>query len=738
MITSFDLARPKPSEPSRRELMIGSAVVGGALLLGACSKADLLSVGASKPQIGAFGPFIRIAPDGAVTVVSKHIEFGQGSSTGQAAIVAEEMDADWDKVSVEPAPADAKLYTNTLLGVQGTGGSSAINESWDQLRQAGAAARALFVQAAADAWKVPAGEVSVKNGVVSHAGSGRSASFGELQAAAAQLKPPAKPKLKDPKDFTLIGTERATRRDSRAKATGQARYTQDVYEPGLLTAVVLHSPRFGGKLKSFDATEAKKVKGVVDVFAIPTGVAVVAEGVWPALQGRRALKAEWDDSRAEQRSCHEIAAAYRRLADFATPADPHDKTWQTFENRGPENGHATGKAFAGETLTATYDFPYLAHAPMEPLNCTARVQGGKVKLVFGSQIPTLDQVNTALVVGTLPGAVEIETLYAGGSFGRRAVPDSDYVVECVRIAKRIGGGRPVKLMWTREDDMSGGRYRPLAHHAIQVGIGRDGFPAAWRHRIVIQSFMKGTPMMKGDLDGSAVEGVMGSAYFDVIPVVHAELAQPVSPVTTLWWRSVGATHAAMAMEHTIDQLAHRAGRDPYAYRRALLAKSEADRHLAVLDLAAQKAGWGQPLEDGWTRGIAVHESFGSVVANVAEVKLVDGQPKVRRVVVAIDCGLAVAPDQVRAQMEGGVCYGLSSALRDQITLKDGLVQPTNFDAYRVLRMDEAPEVETHIVPSGAHPSGAGEPGTPVILPAVANALLAATGKPVTSLPLVTA
>ena len=731
MITSRDVARRRASEVSRRDVMIGSAVVGGSLLVGACSRTDILSFGAPKADFGAFGPFIRIAPDGAVTVVSKHIEFGQGSSTGQAAIVAEEMDADWDKVSVEPAPANAKLYANTLLGVQGTGGSSAINESWDQLRKAGAAGRALFVQAAADAWKVPAAEVTVKSGIVSHPGSGRHASFGELYLAAAKLAPPPTPKLKNPKDFTLIGTERVTRRDSRAKTTGQARYTQDVYEPGLLTAVVLHSPRFGGKLKSFDATEAKRVKGVVDIFAIPTGVAVVAEGVWPALQGRRALKAEWDDSRAEQRSCHEIMAAYRRLATPDGPPQPNDKTWQTFENRGKPDD----KPFTGETLTATYDFPYLAHAPMEPLNCTARVEGNKVKLVFASQIPTLDQLNAALVVGTLPGAVEIETLFAGGSFGRRAVPDSDYVVECVHIAKHVGGGRPVKLMWTREDDMSGGRYRPLAHHAIQVEIGRDGFPRSWSHRIVIQSFMKGTPLMKGDLDGSAVEGVMGSPYFDVIPRVHGQLAQPASPVTTLWWRSVGATHSAMAMEHTIDQLAHRAGQDPYAYRRALLAKSEADRHLAVLDLAAQKAGWGQPLEDGWTRGIAIHESFGSVVANVAEVKLVDGVPKVRRVTAVIDCGVAVSPGQIRAQMEGGVCYGLSSALRDQLTLKDGLAQQTNFDAYRVLRMDEAPQVETYIIPSGEHPSGVGEPGTPVIIPAVANALLAATGKPVSSLPL---
>jgi isoquinoline 1-oxidoreductase beta subunit len=734
MITSRDIAearaqaqnQAKRPELSRRELMIGSAVVGGSLWVGACSKADLLSFGAPKPEIGAFGPFVRVAPDGRVTVVSKHVELGQGSSTGQAAIVAEEMDADWDKVSVEAAPANAKIYASTLMGVQGTGGSTAINESWDQLRKAGAAARALFAQAAAQTWKVPPSEVTVKDGIVSHPGSGKSASFAELYPTASKLQPPASPKLKDPKQFTLIGTDRVTRRDSRAKATGQARYTQDVYEPGLLTAVVLHPPRFGGKLKRFDAAEAMKIKGVVDVFAIPSGVAVVAEGVWPALKGRQALKAEWDDSRAERRSSEEILAHYRDIA-----AGHVTETWQNFEKRGDGT-----KAPDGEVLTATYDFPYLAHAPMEPMNCTARVDGHKVKLAFASQIPSLDQLNSAMVVGTLPGSVEIETLYGGGSFGRRAVPDSDYVVECVHIAKHIGHGRPVKLMWTREDDMTRGRYRPLAHHRVQVRLGRDGFPTSWGHRIVVQSFLKGTPMMKGKLDGTAVEGVQGSAYFDVIPVVHAELAQPASPVTTLWWRSVGATHAAMAMEHTIDQLAHKAGQDAYAYRRALLAKSEADRHLAVLDLAAQKAGWGQPLEDGWTRGMAIHESFGSVVANVAEVKLVDGVPKVRRVVAAIDCGTAVAPDQIRAQMEGGVCFGLSSVLRDQITLKDGVVQQTNFDAYRVLRMNEAPKVETYIVPSGEHPSGVGEPGTPVIIPAVANAILAATGKPVTRLPLI--
>jgi isoquinoline 1-oxidoreductase beta subunit len=706
--------------------MIGAAVVGGSLLVGACSRTDLMSMGAKKPDFGAFGPFVRIAPDGAVTVISKHIEFGQGTASGLAAIIAEEMDADWDRVKVELAPGDTKAYANTLLGIQGTGGSTAINEAWDQSRKAGAAARALFVQAASNAWKVPAGEITVKDGIVTHTASAKSAPFGDLIAAASKLKAPTDPTLKDPKSFTLIGTERVTRRDALAKSTGQVRFTQDVYEPGMLTAVVARSPRFGGKLKSFDASDARKIKGVVDVFAIPSGVAVVADGVYAARKGRDALKLQWDDSKAEMRGSDQILAHYKDIVAGRAP-----ETWQAFDSRGDAK-----TAFGDGTLDFAYDFPYLAHAPMEPMNCTARVDGGKAKLVFASQIPTLDQMNTAFVVGALPGSIEIDTLYAGGSFGRRATPTSEYVVECVQIAKHVGHGRPVKLIYTREDDMTGGRYRPLAHHAVRVKLGPDGLPAAWRHRIVIQSFMKGTPMMQGDLDDTAVEGVKGSPYLKAVPIVDAQLATPTSPVTTLWWRSVGATHTALVMEHTLDQLAARAGQDPLAYRRALLTKAGAKRHLAVLDLVAEKSGWGSPLADGWTRGLAVHESFGTVVANVAEVKLIDGTPKVRRVVAAVDCGVAVAPDLIRAQMEGGICFGLSSALRDRITLKDGIVEQTNFDAYQVLRMNEAPHVDTFILPSGAHPTGVGEPGTPVVIPAVANALFAATGKPTTSLPFV--
>ncbi len=714
---------------TRREVVVSATLVGGALLVG-CSPGDLLSVGA-KTEFGAFGPFIKIGADGAVTVVSKHIEFGQGNHAGLAAIVAEELDADWTKVKVEQAPAIAKVYANTGMGVQGTGGSSAISNSWDQLRKAGAAARAMFVEAAANKWNAPVGEISVKDSVVSHAGSAKSATFAELLPDAAKVTPPAAPTLKDPKTFTLIGTDKVRRKDSQAKSDGTARFTQDVHLPDMLVAMVAHAPRFGAKVATFDAAEAKKVPGVVEVYQIPTGVAVVAENTWAAKKGRDALSVTWNEDAAEKRSSDAILAQYKDLASGKTPATEKMK-WQAFESKG-DITKATGDAFE-----ATYDFPFLAHATMEPMNCVAQVSMGKAKLTFGSQIPTVDQLNTAKIVAMLPGAVEIETLFAGGSFGRRANFQSDYVAECVEIAKKVGKDRPVKLVWTREDDMTAGYFRPIVHHTVRVTLDKDGYPASWRHRVVTQSIMKGSPMGEPKLDETAVEGTKGSPYLKATPIVDAQLIQPDVGVPVLWWRSVGATHTAFAMEHTIDQLAHKAGKDPVEYRRAIYTKAGANRHLAVLNLAAEKAGWPNTAADGWSRGVAVHESFGSVVAQIAEVKLVDGVPKLGKVITAIDCGTAISPDQIAAQMEGGTCYGLSAALFGQVTLKDGAVEQTNFDTYRVLRNTEAPTVETYIVPSGAVPSGVGEPGTPVIAPAVANAILAMTGKGTTSLPFVKA
>ncbi|WP_029910340.1 xanthine dehydrogenase family protein molybdopterin-binding subunit [Caulobacter sp. UNC358MFTsu5.1] len=714
---------------SRRDLVVGATLAGGALLVG-CSPADLMSAG-SKVDVGAFGPFIRFDPDGAVTVLSKHIEFGQGNHAGLGAIVAEELDADWSRVKVLHAPANAKLYANGGMGIQLTGGSSAISNSWEQLRKAGAGARAMFVQAAATRWNVPADQITVKDGVVS--GGGKSAGFGELIADAAKVAPPENPTLKDPKTFTLIGTDRVRRKDSLIKSNGSARYTQDVQLPDMLVAMVAHAPRFGGTVKSFDADEAKKVAGVVDVYEIPTGVAVVADNTYAARMGREALKVEWDEGKVETRGSATIAQQWR---DIAAGKGPADLKWEAFDSKGDASVASGGKG--SEVFETTYDFPYLAHATMEPMNCVAIVDGNKVKLIHGSQAQTLDQMNAAKIVKTLPGSVEIETLYAGGSFGRRANFPSDYVAECVTIAQKVGKGRPVKLVWTREDDMRAGFFRPLVHHAVRVRVDKDGYPASWRHRIVTQSIMKDSPMKAKGPDQTAIEGTAGSPYLKATPIVDAQLATPEGGVPVLWWRSVGATHTAFVMEHTIDQLALKAGKDPVEYRRVLYAKAgeHGARHLAALNLAVEKAG--PTPTPGFTRGVAVHESFGSVVAQVAEVKLVDGEPRVGRVVTAIDCGLAVAPDQVAAQVEGGTCYGLSAALYGEVTLTDGRVDQSNFDTYRVLRMNEAPVVETHVVPSGNPPSGVGEPGTPVIAPAVANALLALSKTPTGRLPFVRA
>ncbi len=723
-IKSFDKARP-----TRRAVVIASAATAGGALLVGCSPAQILGIGTPDVDFGPFGPFISIAANGDVTVVSKHIEFGQGNHAGLAAIVAEELDADWDRVKVVQAPANVKVYANLGQGVQGTGGSSAINNSWDQLRKVGAAARAMFVSAAAARWSVPVGEIGVKNSVVSHP-AGKSATFADLLPDAAKVAPPKEPTLKDPKAFTLIGSDRVRRKDSLAKSTGTARFTQDVHLPNMLTAMVAHPPRFGATVASFDAAAAKAVPGVVDVFKIPSGVAVVAANTWAARQGRDAVKVTWDDAKAERRGSDEILATYKALASGKTQPTG-DLKWQVFD------AHGAGAAPAGgKVVEATFDFPFLAHAPMEPMNCVAETGGGKTKLTFGSQIPTVDQLNAAMIVGALPGSVQIETLFAGGSFGRRANFKSDYAAECVHIAKHVGGGRPVKLVWSREDDMSGGYYRPMVHHAVRVTLDADGYPAHWRHRIVTQSIMKGSPVGGGGLDESAVEGAKGSPYLKATPVVDAQAILPDSGVPVLWWRSVGATHTAFVMEHMVDQLARAAGKDPVDYRRALYAKAGASRWLAALNLAAEKAG-PKPAE-GWSRGVAVHECFGTVVAQVAEVKLQDGKPRVGRVVTAVDCGTPISPGQIAAQMEGGTCFGLSAALYGRVTLKGGEVEQKNFDTYRVLRIDEAPQVETHLVPSGAHPSGVGEPGTPVIGPAVANALLALTGKPTSSLPFVQA
>jgi isoquinoline 1-oxidoreductase beta subunit len=711
---------PEPATASRRTFLKGGAALGAALVV------EFRFVPRAFAGDDGFAPnaFVRIAPDDTVTIVAKHLEMGQGVHTGLATVLADELDADWAQVRVEAAPSDPTRYNNLSWGpVQGTGGSSGIANSWTQLRQAGATARAMLVAAAASKWDVPAASLSVDKGVVSHAASGRRATFGELAALAAAQPAPKDVPLKEPKDWKLIG-KTAPRVDSTAKTDGSARFTMDVYLPDMLTAVIARPPLFGATVKSIDKTAAMKVPGVTDVVEVPAGVAVLAKGFWPARKGRTALQVEWDESKAERRGTSELRAEYLALA--AKPGLSARR----------DGDPAAAFAGAARTLEAVYEFPYLAHAPMEPLDCVVDLKGDRCEVWAGSQIQTLDQGTVAHVLGLPPEKVELKTLVAGGSFGRRATPTADVAAEAASIAKAIGGRQPVKLVWTREDDIRGGRYRPFFVHRLRAGLDASGRIVAWEHRVVGQSFLKGTPfagLIKDGIDATSVEG--GSTLPYAIPNLAVELHSPDVGVPTLWWRSVGHTHTAFSTETFLDELAHASGRDPYELRRSLL--EHHPRHRRVLELAAEKAGWGTPLPAGRARGIALQESFSSFVAQVAEVSLrPDGLPRVERVVCAVDCGVAVNPDVVRAQMEGGIGFGLGAALFGEITLDKGRVQQSNFHDYRSLRIDDMPKVEVHIVPSSEPPTGVGEPGVPLVAPAAANAYFHLTGQRVRRLPFV--
>ncbi len=677
------------------------------------------------PGEAAFAPnaFVRIGADDSVTVIVKHLEMGQGTYTGLPTLLAEELDAAWSQVQVEGAPADASRYNNLLWGpVQGTGGSTAIANSFDQMRHAGAAAREMLVNAAAQRWQVGADTISVRDGVVFHDAGRRRATFGELAELAARQPVPDEVFLKDPSEFRLIGKV-LPRKDSSAKIRGRATYTQDVKLPGMLTAVVAHAPRFGGKVKTFDDSKARRIKGVVDVVAVPSGVAVLAEHYWAAQQGREALQIEWDDSSAFTLSSDEMLSQYRSLAD--TPGVPARRLGNAEQ----------ALADAARTVRAEYEFPYLAHAAMDPMNCVIQLGANQCEVYNGEQMHTADQVAIAKVVGLEPQQVSINMLYAGGSFGRRANPQSDYVVEAAAIAKAIEGRAPVKLVWSREDDTRAGYYRPLFYHRMAAGLDQDGKITAWQHRLVGQSILMNTPfagMIKDGIDPTSVEGAANLPY--AIPNLTVDLHSPEIGVPVQWWRSVGSTHTAFAVETFLDELAAQAGQDPVAYRRSLLA--DHPRHAGVLELAAKQSGWGSPLPRGRGRGIAVHESFNTYVAQVAEVTVnADRTFTVDRVVIAVDCGIAVNPDVIRAQMEGGMGFGLSAALAGRITLKEGRVEQSNFHDFPILRIDQMPAVEVHILPSDAAPTGVGEPATPVIAPAVANALAAATGRRFYELPL---
>jgi isoquinoline 1-oxidoreductase subunit beta len=676
----------------------------------------------APPPLPPANAFLRIGADDSVTVLLAHSEMGQGSWTGLALMVADELDCDWSKVRCEHAPA-APVYAHPAFGVQMTGGSSATWSEFERYRTVGAAAKDMLVRAAAARWKVPPASIQVASGVLRHGKD--QLSFGKVAEAAMKLAPPKTVRLKDPKDWKLIGTK-VRRLDTPEKITGKAQFGIDVQFPGLRTAVVARPPAFGAKLAKFDPSAALQVPGVEKVVPTANGVAVIAKHFWAAKLGRDALRIDWTPPEGGGIDTAKQMAEFRAKAK--TPGD-------VVVEKPDKVKIDAALAGAKTKLVSDYEFPYLAHAPMEPLNCAVKIDGDRVEIWTGTQFQFGDQMAAAQIVGTSPDKVTIHTMFLGGGFGRRASPQADFVAEAVIVAK--AAGVPVKVVWTREDDMHGGYYRPAYVHRIQAGLDDHGRPVAWDHVVVGQSIMAGTPfepmMVKHGIDPTSVEGLAESPYLESTGALRVTLHSPKTAIPVLWWRSVGNTHTAFAMECTIDEAAHLSGQDPLAYRLGLL--KEKPRHAALLQLAADKAGWSSPPPAGRARGLAIHESFGSIVAQVAEVSVDQGRIRVHRVTAAVDCGLAVNPLAVEAQIQGSVAYGLSAALYGKLTLAGGAVQQSNFHDYPVVRMYDMPKVEVHIMPSTAKMGGIGEPATAPIAPAVANAVFALTKQRLRTLPL---
>jgi len=675
------------------------------------------------PKLPPPDAFLQIAPDDTITVLLSHSEMGQGIWTTLPILLAEELDCDWTKIRVEHALA-APVYAHTAFGLQMTGGSTSTWSEFDRYRQVGALARQMLIQAAAKEWGVDPQSCRTENSVVIH--GNEKLSYGRLADAAQKLTPSTSVKLKPSKEWKRIGKP-TKRLDSPEKVTGRAQFGIDTRFPGLMTALVARAPVFGGKVKSFNAEKAKAVPGVTAVVQVPSGVAVIAQHFWAAKVGRDALDIDWDLGPAASLDTDKMRDEWRALSQ-----SPGAKAAAGGDVDAAMRG-------ARSKVEAEYEVPYLAHATMEPLNCTVRLTGtgeqAQCEIWTGTQFQTVDQAAAAKVAGLDPKQVTVHTAFLGGGFGRRANPASDFVAEAVHVAK--AAQVPVKVVWTREDDTRGGYYRPMLLHRLSVGLGADGLPIAWRQAIVGQSILHGTPfealMVKDGVDATSVEGAANSPYVMATANHLVELHSPTPGIPVLWWRSVGHSHSAFVMESFIDELAVKSKKDPVQYRRQLLVKNS--RHLGVLNLAAEKAGWGKPLPKGHHRGIAVHESFGSFVAQVAEVSVTGNQINIHRVVCAVDCGICVNPASVAAQMEGGVVFGLSAALYGELTFKQGRVLQSNFHDYQLLRVHEMPKVEAHIVPSSEKPGGVGETGVPPIAPAVANAVFAATGKRLRRLPL---
>ncbi|HKU77418.1 MAG TPA: xanthine dehydrogenase family protein molybdopterin-binding subunit, partial [Pyrinomonadaceae bacterium] len=644
-------------------------------------------------------------------------------------VLADEMDADWNNVIGELAPAE-DVYKDPLFGIQIVGGSGSIAHSYQQYRELGAKTRAMLVAAAADRWKTTPDKCRTEASVV-RGPNGQSATYAELASEAARKPVPATVRLKNPSEFRLVG-KKVKRLDSRPKCDGSLKFGLDLDLPGMKVAVVAHPPVFGGRVKRISDAEARRIEGVRDVFEIPlakgTGVAVVADKYWPAKQARKALNIEWDLSGVEAADSTELWTRYKQLAQ--TPG-------LVAATRGDQS--ALDKVAASNRIVAEYEFPFLAHTPMEPLNTTVRFDGDRAEVWAGSQFQTVDQMAVAEVLGLKPEQVTFHTEMAGGGFGRRAVTDSHVQREVAQIAKRLKG-TPVKLVWSREDDVQGGYYRPMHFHRVEIAVGADGFPSAWRHVIVGQSLLMGTPfesmLVKNGVDETATEGTADTHYN--ITNMHVSVHHPKVNVPVLWWRSVGHTHTAFVMETLIDELAVRAKMDPIAYRRKLL-KPDAKKLLSTLDLLdKQTVAWRNRLPKGHALGISCHESFGTGVACAVDVSIENKRPKIHRAVLAVDCGVAVNPLSIESQFQAGVGFGLTQLMaKGAITLKNGIVEQKNFDGFVPPYIVDAPvDVDVHIVPSAEAPTGCGEPPVPVISPAVVNALARLTGKRYRSLPLV--
>jgi len=699
-----------PANQGRRTFLKISAAAGGGLLIGVH-----LPLAGDDTVAGEFVPnaWVRIGSDDVVTLQVANSEMGQGVYTAIPMLLAEELECDWSRIQVEMAPAD-KAYINPIMGMQATGGSTAIRGFFMPLRQAGAAARELLIRAAARHWNVKEDECRAENGMVLHAASERRVRYGQLAAAAAKLPAPGEAFLKDPAEFKLLGKP-MPRLDSPAKVNGTAVFGVDVKLPGLLTAVVARCPVFGGKLKSFNDAKAKAVPGVRSVIQIHSGVAIVADSFWAAKTGRDVLEVQWQEGANAKLGSAEIRQTLvRALA------------------RKPAIARREGdvaKAVGDRTLEAEYEAPYLAHACMEPMNCTAQVTQAGCDVWVPTQNQSAARHVAGLVTGLPPGKIRIHTTFLGGGFGRRG--EQDFLAEAVELALRTRA--PVKVMWTREDDMRHDFYRPSTLNRFSARLDAEGNLTGWQHAIAGASiFARVFPgNIKNGLDRTSVEGAANIPY--AIPNLQVTWVMENGFVPAGFWRSVGSSQNAWVTECFLDEVARAAGKDPFEFRRKLLKLRP--RHLGVLELAAQKAGWGTPPAAGRARGIAVAEAFGSFAAQVAEVSIDKGQVRVHRVTCAIDCGIVVNPDTVVAQMESGIVYGLTAALRGEITVRNGRVEQSNFTDYPLLRLDEMPQIDVHLVSSIEPPGGVGEPGTPPIAPAVANAVFALTGNPVRKLPI---